>query len=195
MHRHDFDADTDLLAGLSLHDLQVAQMDEEAHRPIMNEHVQSLRHHLFAMSSHVLASGQMQRSYHSQIWGTCLWLRPPSLWLTINPMDYEDPIVQVWAGEQVDMDRFMNIMGPDANQRVRNMVHDPFASASFFNFIIRTMLETLFGIHVLPQQIESHMGVLGFINGYFGVVEAQGRGSLHVHMLLWLRYAPNAKKI
>ena len=117
------------------------------------------------------------------------------LWLTINPMDYEDPIVQVWAGEQVDMDRFMNIMGPDANQRARNMAHDPFASASFFNFIIWTTLEMLFGIRVFPRQIESHMGVLGFINGYFGVVEAQGRGSLHVHMLLWLRHAPNADEM
>ena len=36
------------------------------------------------------------------------------------------------------------------------------------------------------------MGIFGYVGGYFGVVEAQGRGSLHVHMLLWLKYAPNA---
>ena len=57
------------------------------------------------------------------------------------------------------------------------------------------MLETLFGIRILPQQIESRLGILGFVNGYFGVVEAQGRGSLHVHMLLWLRHAPNANEM
>lgn len=39
------------------------------------------------------------------------------------------------------------------------------------------------------------MGILGYVSGYFGVVEAQGRGSLHVHMLLWLKYAPNADEM
>lgn len=63
-----------------------------------------------------MGSGQMHRSYRSQIWGTSLWLRPPSLWLTINPLNYEDPITQIWAGEQFDMDSFMDFMGPDSNQ-------------------------------------------------------------------------------
>jgi hypothetical protein len=36
------------------------------------------------------------------------------------------------------------------------------------------------------------MGILGRISAYFGVVEAQGRGTLHVHMLLWLEDAPNS---
>lgn len=75
------------------------------------------------------------------------------------------------------------------------MAQDPFVSAAFFNFLIQTTLETLFGIRILPQQVESHMGVLGVVNGYFGMIEAQGRGSLHVHMLLWLRHAPNADEM
>jgi hypothetical protein len=33
------------------------------------------------------------------------------------------------------------------------------------------------------------------VNKYFRVVEAQGRGSLHVHMLLWLKDAPNADEM
>jgi Helitron helicase-like domain at N-terminus len=53
------------------------------------------------------------------------------------------------------------------------------------------MLETLFGIHVSKRQIESHMGILDLVNKYFGVVEVQGRGSLHVHMLIWLKHASN----
>jgi hypothetical protein len=39
------------------------------------------------------------------------------------------------------------------------------------------------------------MGVLGRVSGYFGVIEAQGRGSLHIHMLLWLKHAPNAEEM
>lgn len=39
------------------------------------------------------------------------------------------------------------------------------------------------------------MGILGYVNGYFGVIEAQGRGSLHVHMLVWLKNAPNSDEM
>jgi hypothetical protein len=195
MHRADFEADGSLLAELSLRDLQEAQVDEEHHRPIQNERVQRLRRHLYATSSHIMASGKMRASYRSQIWGTCLWLRPPTLWLTINPMDYEDPIAQIFAGEDIDMDVFDAMMGPDANIRGRNMANDPFASAWFFNFIVKTTLETLMGVRSRKFEVESHMGIFGFVNGYFGVVEAQGRGSLHVHMLLWLKHAPNADEM
>ena len=55
MHQRDFEADTDLLANLTLRDLQEAQVDEEVGRPIQNERVQRLRHHLFATSSQVIA--------------------------------------------------------------------------------------------------------------------------------------------
>lgn len=194
---NDFEADTDLLADLRLQDLQEAQVDEEAHRPIRNERVKSLRRHLYATSSHIMASGRSRTGYRSQIWGTCLWLRPPTLWVTINPMDYEDPIAQIFAGENIDMDTFMDVMELNARQRARNMANDPFASASFFHFIIETALETLFAVpvHSVKSRLESRMGIFGYVNGYFGVVEAQGRGSLHVHMLLWLKHAPNADEM
>ena len=87
---------------------------------------------MFATSSHIMVSGKMRASYRSQIWGSCLWLRPPSLWLTINPMDYEDPIAQVIAGEDIDLDSFMDVMRDDVNEGMENMAKYLFASASFF---------------------------------------------------------------
>ena len=59
MRRDDFEADTELLANLSLRDLQQAQVDEETHRLIHNEGVQRLNRHLYATSSHIMASGKM----------------------------------------------------------------------------------------------------------------------------------------
>ena len=31
------------------------------------------------------------------------------------------------------------------------------------------------------------MGIIGEMIGYFGLVESQGRGTLHLHMLVWLK--------
>jgi Helitron helicase-like domain at N-terminus len=123
-----FEADLDLLAELSFYDLQEAQVDEENHRVIWNEGVWWLHHYLCTSSSHIMASGKMQASYRSQIWGTCLWLGPPSLWLTINPMNYEDPIAQILVGEEINMDLFMEFMGPEPSKHARNVAKDPFAS-------------------------------------------------------------------
>ena len=39
------------------------------------------------------------------------------------------------------------------------------------------------------------MGILGHVSAYFGIVEAQGRGSLHIHMLLWLEHTPTTKEM
>ena len=104
MHQYDFEVDSDLLADLSLWDLQQAQMDEEAHRPILNEHIQSLCHHLYAMSSHVMASGQMCTSYHSQIWGTCLWLQPLLLLrLTLRYAHNVDSVVICRLSNQAEL--------------------------------------------------------------------------------------------
>lgn len=137
----------------------------------------------------------MRASYRGQVWGTCLMLRGPSLWLTINPCDLHDPIMQLFAGEEIDMDQFNAKLGPDSSHRAANVAQDPYAAAKFFFFIINTVLSTLFGIEVSKDHVYSQPGLLGRITDYFGVVEAQGRGTLHVHMLLWLEDAPNAEEM
>ena len=52
------------------------------------------------------------------------------------------------------------------------------------------MLETLFGIKSKGGCISASTGILGHLAAYYGVVKAQGRGTLHLHMLLWLQHAP-----
>ncbi|KAJ3880111.1 hypothetical protein F5051DRAFT_302377, partial [Lentinula edodes] len=39
------------------------------------------------------------------------------------------------------------------------------------------------------------LGVFGHVKGYYGCVEAQGRGSLHCHMLIWLEGGMNPNEI
>ncbi|KAF7296369.1 ATP-dependent DNA helicase [Mycena chlorophos] len=58
---------------------------------------------------------------------------------------------------------------------------------------IKVILQELFGISANPRgAIDRRPGVLGTINGYIGTVEAQARGTLHLHILLWLQGAPTA---
>lgn len=86
-------------------------------------------------------------------------------------------------------------MGPDSNRHAENIAANPYAAAQYFHFIILTTLETLFGIRCTGNRTICDVGMLGCVAGYFSVVEAQGRGTLHVHMLLWLVNTPSTNEM
>ncbi|KAG9310723.1 hypothetical protein JVU11DRAFT_9324 [Chiua virens] len=81
------------------------------------------------------------------------------------------------------------------HKRARNIAKDPYAAAKYFFFIIDTVFSTLFGIHADRFPVKSRMGALGHISAYFGVVEAQGRGTLHLHTFVWLENTPNVYEL
>ena len=54
-------------------------------------------------------------------------INPPSLWITINPSDLHDPIAQIFAGEDIDMDKFASTLGLSKETRAVNVANDPFA--------------------------------------------------------------------
>ncbi|KAG1828766.1 hypothetical protein DFJ58DRAFT_737629 [Suillus subalutaceus] len=107
---------------LTVEDLVVASKEESNRQPHSNPVVRSLKHHINA--------------------------NPPSLWITINPSDTHNPIAQVLVGEELNLDMFDADSGPDACHRALNIATDPYAAAQFFHYIIRAILEALFGITI-----------------------------------------------
>ncbi|KIO11878.1 hypothetical protein M404DRAFT_98925, partial [Pisolithus tinctorius Marx 270] len=155
--------------------LQMRRKDFERDALAFNPRVRALHKHVVTANSKVEGSDNARAQYRGMIWGSCLFLGGPTIWMTINPADMHDPIAQVLAGEIIDLDRFDALAGPDSHQRATNIAGNPYAAAKFFNFLIETMLETLLGITKRASRSCSDMGILGRLSGYFGVVEAQGR--------------------
>jgi hypothetical protein len=195
IQRSTFDRDARMLSTISKDMLKQAIQEEEASIPVSNPAVNLLKKHVYAAAGRVMGSDQSRFQLRSQIWSTAIYLNPPSLWITINPCDLHDPIVQVFAGSNINMDAFASIIGPTKEERARNVARDPYAAAKFFHYTIQTVLETLFGIKVTPQQIQSSIGIAGYVSAYFGTVEAQGRGTLHLHIIMWLRDAPSSDQM
>ncbi|KIK59523.1 hypothetical protein GYMLUDRAFT_74432 [Collybiopsis luxurians FD-317 M1] len=46
-----------------------------------------------------------------------------------------------------------------------------------------------------PERLNVQDGVLGVVKGYYGCIEAQGQGTLHCHMLIWLEGGLNPNEI
>lgn len=101
----------------------------------------------------------------------------PSLFVTINPADIHSPIVLYFAGVEIDLDNIQLQEMLDTYKRAEIVASHPVATAKFFHILIKNILNTLLV-----------GGVLGPIKAYFGTVESQGRGSLHLHLLAWLNH-------
>ncbi|KAF8804167.1 hypothetical protein BYT27DRAFT_7214241 [Phlegmacium glaucopus] len=185
-----------LLSAITAEDLTKASQEETRGVPFSNPAVCMLCNHLSAVKTKVQGSDESRKSIRAKIWGTNILHNPPSLWVTINPSDMQDPIAQVFAGAEIDLDAFSKTAGPASVDRALNIASDPYASAKFFHFLIETILEVLFGINKRRNGIVMRKeGVFGVVKSYIGTVEAQGRGSLHLHLLVWLDGAPTAKEL
>ena len=195
MKSHTFEREAHTVATITAEKLEQAKTEEEKGLPISDEAVQALKRHVYATASRVSGTDQSRYRLRSQIWSTSTVLGPPSLWITINPSDLHDPIAQIFAGEEIDLDKFLATLGPDKARRAKNIADDPYAAAKFFHFMITTILETLFQVKITPAQVKSGMGVFGRVTAYFGTVESQGRGTLHLHLLVWLKHVPSPDEI
>ncbi|KAG9088110.1 hypothetical protein FS749_002407 [Ceratobasidium sp. UAMH 11750] len=140
MKRADFDNASALFSTLTLADLSRAAEESAKGQAPSNPTVSLLRCMVHSAGGKVMGSDASRATYRSQIASSSLSLNPPSLWMTINPTDLHDPIVQVFAGEDINMDHFNSALGPDAQRRAETLAGNPYAAAKFFNYLIKTML-------------------------------------------------------
>ena len=169
-------------------DLLLANREETCKVPFPNPVVKALRSQITALRTKVMGTDESRVNIHGQIKGMCVMKGPPSLWITINPSDTGNPIAQVFAGEMIDLDSFMKTSGPNSDTWSRNIATDPYAMAKFFHFVITALLEDVFGITAYKgqTQVQRTNGVFGKVASYIGTVKAQGWGTLHLHIIVWL---------
>lgn len=196
MTKADYSRSRNILATIKPHDLIKASSEESRRVRFTNPAIRALRENVKAVRKKVKGTDESRHIVRSKIWGMSLIFSPPSLWLTINPSDTHDPIAQILTGADINLDDFCNTAGPTASQRAVNVAQDPYASAKFFHFIVTTIIEVLLKIKKIPNgRIDRGSGIFGYVQGYIGTVEAQGRGSLHLHMLIWLKDAPTSTEM
>ncbi|KAJ3479965.1 hypothetical protein NLI96_g8691 [Meripilus lineatus] len=105
----------------------------------------------------------------------------PYFFITFSPVDYKSPICLYYCGnDEIDLDSPL-ISIPSSIERSRLIAGNPVACSKFFHLMV-----TLF-IEVLLAPDSSQGGLFGPTDSYYGTVESQGRLTLHLHLLLWIR--------
>ena len=91
----------------------------------MNPVVRALHDQLSALHTKVMGTDESWIKIHGQIKGMCVMKGLPSLRITINLSDTGDPIVQMFTGKNIDMDSFINTVGPNAEEQSKTITADP----------------------------------------------------------------------
>jgi len=106
----------------------------------------------------------------------------PAIWFTINPNDITNPVKLRLAAYRSrnpeHAEAFLTSLD-QAYKRVQLAISDPLSSAVFFHREISMFFE-----HYVKVGKDS---VFGRISQYFGAVETNERGALHLHGLLWFQ--------
>lgn len=134
---------------------------------------------------------------------------PPLIFLTPNLADTQHPLLLVVQGEEVDLGSVEEEMDPSLpkyREMLRKIAQDPVAQTVQFEFLMRLFFQHV--LNVRPETLDcrrggvrtvsrewctdgaaassSGAGMLGPVLAFRGEIEAQGRGSLHPHILVWL---------
>ena len=117
----------------------------------------------------------------NEIRAMVMQLGTPTLFVTLNPSDVDNPIVRLFSGEDIVLEDLTR--GEDMISWRRQLLaaRNPAACALFFHTMISKF------IRIILRYGRDEPGLYGQCTGYYGTVEAQGRGTLHCHMLIWLK--------
>lgn len=142
---------------------------------VTSPRINTLMRQIKMVGGNVMGSAYSRAALRTQIHALIFNQGLPSIFMTINPADINSRVALYFAGVDLDLDKIIPETIPSTYERAQIIASHPVATARFFNVLISSILTCM---------VEK--GVLGPIKAYFGTVENQGRGSLHLHILLWL---------
>lgn len=109
----------------------------------------------------------------------------PSWFITFAPADINHRICLYY--DEKELTYCPKIM--DYDQCPRLIASNPVAGARFFHFMVELFIK-----HVLRCDKGTH-GLYGHTSSYYDTVEQQGRLTLHMHMLVWIKNAMTPQEI
>ncbi len=109
----------------------------------------------------------------------------PSWYITFAPTDHRHPIAIYWA----DQDIHFSPLPKTEHNCIIAITGNPVAAARFFKFMVDLFIE-----HMLRAGGDLP-GAYGNATSYYGTVEQQGRLTLHLHLVLWIRNSLSPQEI
>ena len=137
-------------------------------------------------SERVYNSIGAKKRQRKQLWSVVEQIGAPTWFITVSPPEHRSPICLYYADTAIEIN-----LDERTKEEARKLIsQNPVAGARYFHFIV-TMLIDL----VLGMAFEDERGLFGPVDSYYGTVEQQGRLTLHIHMLVWIKNSPTPEEV
>ncbi|RHZ08481.1 hypothetical protein DYB37_009047 [Aphanomyces astaci] len=161
----------------------------------VNKAVGALLRSVEYSSSFVWGSNAERRMHRREAFATADHFGQPSLFVTITPnVDGTITLAYLAGGIHVkslfDVEYFKHM--PDKATMQQLAMNDNMASATLFDRSIKAFTNVVVGFDKTTGRPRKAGGLFGHVKAYFGMVETQGRGTLHLHLLAWVYGAPRS---
>ena len=152
---------------------------------------------LLKQVSHVIssvpASSSARAFMRNEIRALMIEKGMPTFYITINLADVYNPILKFMCSDEFDLEDMMDEDIPNFWTQSVLVAKNPIIVSRFFHLCMMVFIRTVLGY--TDSASESLDRVLGCVSAYYSCVEAQGCGSLHCHMLVWLTGSLNCDQI
>ena len=146
-----------------------------------------------AITSNVPGSSASRVAMRNEIRSLIMEKGLPSFYITLNFADVYNPLVKFLAGTDIDIDNLLPEEVPNFMEQSILIAKNPTIAARFFNIYMKAFIKSI--LRFDPTGLDEAGGIFGHVNAYYGCVEAQGRGTLHCHMIIWLDGSLNCDEI
>lgn len=170
-----------IVNSLTVDEIGAAQKEYEESRVTTNKRIAYLLRETNAYGKNQHMSNEQRLYDRRKITSLQIKHGMPTIWITINPNDLTNEANMRLAACRVATGADAEKLFEDFKKRigrVQHTVRDAVSSARFFHREIE-----LFFKHLASVQQES---IFGKVSCYYGCVETNERGALHLHGLLWL---------
>ena len=133
------------------------------------------------VGGHVKGSLTSKKYMRNEVWSLISYIGAPSWFITLSPADINHPICIYFADKNITFKP--KIYFKKADEAYRLVTSNPVAAARFFHIMVENFVK-----HVLGFKTK-HPGFYGKTEAFYGTVEQQGRLTLHLHLLLWIKNA------
>ena len=137
------------------------------------------------IGGHIKGSLTSKKYMRNEIWSLISFLGAPLWFITLSPADNRHPICLYFTDTG---EKFLPDLRSSAECN-RLIASNPVAAARFFDVMVRSFIHNILGVD------SDHPGLYGETAGYYGTVEQQGRLTLHLHLLLWVKDALSPQEI
>lgn len=131
------------------------------------------------VSSKVDGSLARKKFQRGEIWSLINYLNAPLWFITVSPADSKHPLCIYWASHDENFRPKIRC----EKERLHLISQNPVACAQFFDYIVQLFIKHICGW----SSEDGNRGIFGIPEAYYGTVEEQGRKTLHLHFLLWIR--------